>query len=264
MTGPLSRLVVRAADNRRPLLLATGLCGLAVAALAVAAPGALGLPLPGRAGAAVVVLVGLFGGVLGLVVHLWFPGGDGPDPDIVDRAPESAYIGTGTPVGGDVDDLLDRYDELSPPKRARADRVVRRRLRGATVTALTDQRGVTSREARALVESGGWTDDPLAAAFLAPGDVDLPLVTRVREWARGDRFVRGARAAATELGRVAGSSSSNAGGRPDRASGESSEDGAEVSEEADGARDDASTARTVTVRVTTTEARAATDGGGAR
>ncbi|USZ68344.1 hypothetical protein NGM10_01060 [Halorussus salilacus] len=43
--------------------------------------------------------------------------------------------------------------------------------------------GLSSEEARKAVETGAWTDDPTAAAFLAGEDgPEFPLSARLREW----------------------------------------------------------------------------------
>lgn len=111
-------------------------------------------------------------------------------------------------VGSDLDAAFDR---LGPDAKAshtageqrwltlKAARLLRTELRRSAITAL-ESRGHPREEAERLVDSGAWTDDLRAAAFL--GDVHLPLWMRVRDWASGEGKRRRAEAAVDELLRL--------------------------------------------------------------
>jgi len=72
------------------------------------------------------------------------------------------------PVPGDgLDETVGRWRLLLPVVGARRRRSIRSRLRAAAVESLVRSRPVTRAEATALVESGDWTDDPVAARYLA-------------------------------------------------------------------------------------------------
>lgn len=103
-----------------------------------------------------------------------------------------------TRVGADIDGAFDALDadDSTAWSTMNARRVLRSELRRAAVTALA-ARGHSREEAERLVETGAWTDDRRAAAFL--GDVTLPLRTRVRDWASGEGQRRRAEAAVEEL-----------------------------------------------------------------
>jgi len=62
-------------------------------------------------------------------------------------------------------------------------RAVRDLLRDIAVDAYADEQGVSEADARRAVETGTWTDDPVAAAFLAGEDgPTVSLLSRVRLW----------------------------------------------------------------------------------
>lgn len=71
-------------------------------------------------------------------------------------------------------------------------------LRALAVDLLRAERGHDVDGAREAIESGAWTDDPRAAAYLA-GTVSLPLPIRVRDWLAGERERRGIAATLAEL-----------------------------------------------------------------
>lgn len=57
-------------------------------------------------------------------------------------------------------------------------------LEDAVCEALRLRRGYSTDRARSLLESGEWTDDGVAAAFLAADAVDFPLRFRILRWLR--------------------------------------------------------------------------------
>lgn len=139
-------------------------------------------------------LLGAFGGVA-LVVLSWMVARRAtgqvdqavpPDPETVPDAPRP---------GERVDSLLSRW----PWRLDRSDReYLRDRLRTAAVYGeLADGRSKAA--ARERVEAGVWTEDPVAARFLA--ESGGPTVTeRLRLWLRGDAWTQhGARRAAGAL-----------------------------------------------------------------
>jgi hypothetical protein len=120
-------------------------------------------------------------------------------------------------VGEEIDDAFDalRSDDATAWSQLNAARVLRAELRRSTTTAL-ESRGHPPEAARRLVESGEWTDDRRAGAFL--GEVHMPLWMRVRDWASGEGTRRQAGAAVEELHRLteSGGSGGAGGPRPDR------------------------------------------------
>lgn len=104
-------------------------------------------------------------------------------------------------VGSDIDEAFDALtaDDATTWSTLNAGRMLRSELRRGTITAL-EARGHPREEAERLVDSGVWTDDRRAAAFL--GDKHLPLRVRVRDWASGDAERRKADAATEELLRL--------------------------------------------------------------
>ncbi|MBX0287808.1 hypothetical protein EGH22_15845 [Halomicroarcula sp. F28] len=130
-------------------------------------------------------LLGAFGGVALLVLG-WMVARRAtghveqaapPDPEIVPDAPRP---------GERVDDLLGRW----PWHLSAADRdYLRERLRTAAVyDQLGDGRSRAS--ARERVESGAWTDDPVAARFLADESAGPTVTERLRLALRGDAWTQ--------------------------------------------------------------------------
>ncbi|WP_226479235.1 DUF7269 family protein [Natrinema amylolyticum] len=86
---------------------------------------------------------------------------------------------------------------------SREGKQLRERLERAATDALVLERGLTEDEARAALENGTWTDDPLAAAQFTTTIPDwAPWHVRFRETVRRDRPRRAGRAAA-EIARIA-------------------------------------------------------------
>jgi hypothetical protein len=169
-------------------------------------------------------LLGAFGGVA-LVVLSWMGARRAtghvdqaapPDPETVPDAPRP---------GERVDDLLARW----PWGLDAADRdYLRERLRTAAVYG--ELGGGRSRAAaRERVESGAWTDDPVAARFLADSSTGPSVTERLRLSLRGDSWTQHAARRATRA-LADGGASSNA----RRASSDRRSDGGEGT---DGPRD---------------------------
>ncbi|PSQ16961.1 DUF58 domain-containing protein [Halobacteriales archaeon QS_8_69_26] len=115
--------------------------------------------------------------------------------------------------------LEEGQDHLLYPRRVRA------ALSNAAVAVLARYRGLTPATARDRVEAGEWTDDPVAAAFLAP-DAAVPApeegwIRRNPLARRGRAFGRGVRHAVAAVAAVAGADV----GPPSSLDGEESDEG---------------------------------------
>ncbi|WP_222920035.1 hypothetical protein [Natrinema sp. SYSU A 869] len=92
--------------------------------------------------------------------------------------PEAGATGAEQPVGRETEwTLLDAGDGRYRCRRNESAADVRRRLVDGAVRVVTTKRGLAADAAREAVRSGTWTDDPVAAAFLA---ADLPQPPRER------------------------------------------------------------------------------------
>ncbi|MFD1515754.1 DUF7269 family protein [Halomarina rubra] len=129
----------------------------------------------------------------------------------VDEAapPEPEYVEYVPVLGAEFDDLVD--DGLGVRETYFSDRPeeVREDLREQATRTLMRARGVAREDARALVESGRWTDDEAASQFLATNGA-APRSARIRAALRGESWLQyGARAAADEIVAVAREAASN-------------------------------------------------------
>ena len=91
----------------------------------------------------------------------------------------------------------------------RRDGDVRYQLRSLAVEGLVTVDGQSRDEAESRVDDGAWTDDPVAAAYLADQEATLPFWRRLRAWLRPaqtqkDRIVRTIEALATRFGEHTG------------------------------------------------------------
>lgn len=84
--------------------------------------------------------------------------------------------------GDDIDDQIDRL-QVKPGLRS-SGRGMRDRLRDAAIRSLVVHAGYDADAARSAVENGSWTDDPIAASFLA-GDDEYPTGIRIRAFLGG-------------------------------------------------------------------------------
>lgn len=152
--------------TRRPVAMALGVAVAAVGLAAVVQPSLLGR-LP-----AADPLVGVLG-LVALAFALATAGGSrrvqrrqAPDPE-----PEA--LPTVAPPGDDLDRLLAAADSGGARGDDRRHRL-RRQLRDAAVRAVQRREGCDVETARAAVEEGTWTDDPVAASYFTDGPVEVP------------------------------------------------------------------------------------------
>lgn len=156
---------------------------------------------------AVVTLVGLFGAVQGLRYASARRSRDRRATDLGE--PEQRV--RATVPGSDLDAEIARVASSSRGGyRSRA--ALRDRVREVAIANVARERNCSTAEAGRAVESGAWTDDPTAAAFLAD-DAPYPLRVRLRVAVSGEsRYGFGLRAAVDAIGRVeAGESGAEAG-----------------------------------------------------
>lgn len=99
--------------------------------------------------------------------------GRGPGP-IVDDPPEGVTAERGTTPGSAVDGRVERAADDGDADPVRAS------LRASAVRTLARDPEVSTEAASQAVESGTWTDDPLASAFLR--ERPAPLRARLRAW----------------------------------------------------------------------------------
>lgn len=102
--------------------------------------------------------------------------GDLPGPEAATTAPTA---------GDGLDDAL-ADPTLAVPLVGRSREAVRDRLREAAVATVRRRRNCSEEAARRRVETGAWTDDPVAASFLAEGATPDRPATRGRPPARPD------------------------------------------------------------------------------
>ncbi|EFW92996.1 hypothetical protein ZOD2009_06554 [Haladaptatus paucihalophilus DX253] len=191
--------------SRERLLLTVGVTSLLLAFVVVFAPWAVPeatvKPLVGwLADPTTVLLLAGAGGLLAIWSlgdgvtderdEIWQPRTD----------PERAHYDEHRTSGSDVDDGLGLSGNLGLESRERRSRraTTRRHVRRAAVETLAGD-GYTKTEARERLEDGSWTDDPRAAAFFGASSADIPLRTRITDWARGQTFDRRTERAVSEL-----------------------------------------------------------------
>lgn len=114
--------------------------------------------------------------VAALFLGLWFVGDRRLSEAERATSPDTEH-GYQVPVPGEG---IDRALEGRPRTKS-----VKRRLRERVRVTLVE-RGLSSEDADAAVEHGAWTDDRVAAAFLASDGSSVPLATRLRWLLRGD------------------------------------------------------------------------------
>ncbi|WP_121822905.1 DUF7269 family protein [Halostella salina] len=169
----------------------------AVAAIAaLAGPAAFGRPLadasdPNSVVAAAFATAGITLGAL-LLTLSWLPALERDEPT---HPPEEA---TATPYPGSSLDRAAGGPGLAPGLYGDDRRAVRERLRETAVRTTMAAEGCSREAARVAVESGRWTDDRVAAAFL--GDVAPPRHLRpLYRVSSAYAFGRGVSAAVREL-----------------------------------------------------------------
>lgn len=108
------------------------------------------------------------------------------------RTPDPEVLVTAPPPGGDLNEVL---AEFSEPHRLHYRRTrVQEGLRAAAIAVLTNYGSCSEREAEEQIESGTWTDNTYAAAFLGTPTHGPSLPVRLRVMIRGEsRFTRNVR-----------------------------------------------------------------------
>lgn len=194
-----------AADRERLRTAGFVLGGLSLAAAVVVALG-IGGERPVRLLAGIlpvarwaVLLLGLGAAAVGLLAVLTEPLADDDGVTLPpDRRTETRDDAV---VGRETDDTLraivDSTDGGGAWKRVR----LRGDLRSLAIELLRTEHGMDVDEAAAAIDTGEWTDDPRAAAYL--GDVPLPVRLRVSDWASGNPYERRVTATAAEIARLA-------------------------------------------------------------
>lgn len=159
--------------NVRTLLVGLGAAGVGLAGVLVVRPDlAAGLRLPRLA----VVIVGAVALVEGLRAVE-----SRRNAAFEQAAPADVEGGVETPTpGDDVDELLGAAARA--PRPVDEDRL-RRRLRAAAIAAVASRDGISRSAAAKRVDDGTWTDDPVAAGYLAEPET-LPRRWRVRKLVR--------------------------------------------------------------------------------
>jgi hypothetical protein len=113
-----------------------------------------------------------------------------PEPEYVERVPV---------LGAEFDQLVEDGLGLRATYFSEQPEEVREDLREQAIRTLIRKRALAREDARAMVESGQWTDDRTASRFLATDGV-APRSARVRAAIRGESWLQyGARAAADEI-----------------------------------------------------------------
>lgn len=162
--------------NRRRVQIAAGVAITACGLAATATPQLAGA-LPGRRIFVQVV------GALALVGVLLV--GSNRRATAVDRAetgdPERLAA---VPVPGD--DARDAFDRAGSIRFEGTGERQRKRVAAAAIAVVRRRYDCSETEARSLVASGEWTDDPHAAAFLAGEGGPRPSRIPIREWFRAD------------------------------------------------------------------------------
>jgi hypothetical protein len=167
-------------------LVALGL--LALAALPALLPGTADLPLVRSvgafagedAGAVALVAAGVLAGLAALLALL--PSStpdDGPFETLRERPPEAVTAAVWNRAGGEFDAALGRASGRGGSSMDD----IRSRLRSTATECQAAAAGIGEAAARERVESGDWTENPTARAFLASGsDVTPSLTSQVRLW----------------------------------------------------------------------------------
>jgi hypothetical protein len=119
--------------------------------------------------------------VLGGVVALAGVLGLSLDAEKSGEESETAESPPGDLLGAEFDETLARIERMSSTelRRSGASEDVRQRLREAAIAATARREGIDREAAASRVDSGEWTDDPVAAAFL--GSPRAPASVRWRE-----------------------------------------------------------------------------------
>jgi len=179
-----------------PVIVGAGLLALGLGFVAIVAPGAVP-DVDGQFGPSLVGAVAVLGAALAALYRL-NADRDQTDPLAVE------YRGDVVVPGADFDELLGETQKGSYTNRVKARESVLERTREAAVAVTAQTARIPTEEATTRVAEGTWTDDEVAADFLADGSspsaatdwVRTTLGRRSRFQARTDRVV-------TELGAMA-------------------------------------------------------------
>ena len=125
------------------------------------------------------------------------------DAEIALPAPDDDGGSDDRLVGDDVDAALAALGDTDRAGNGWKRVDVEKRVRGLAVDVLRAETDGGADEVAAALDSGAWTDDPRAAAYLGD-DVALPVRIRVADWASGDPHRRKVEATVAELAAVAG------------------------------------------------------------
>ena len=157
-----------------------------------------------------VVLVAFGGGAYGLV-QLYRTGVDEPEPNpLVALNPERAHYDENAISGEDIDKSVEAVGGELPESSAkdwwtyREKNDVQSSLEGVATRVLASEHDVSADAAAKLVESGEWTDDPRASAFLGTDTPDLPLKLQFLDWLSGEAYQRRVAATVDVIARHAG------------------------------------------------------------
>lgn len=125
--------------------------------------------------------VAVFATVAGLVA-IGRSASSGSEVDPPSEPDESDGASDLPTIGASFDTALAQVETLSATRLRRSEgpAYLRERLRAAAVATVAREEGIDHDRAAEVVDRGGWTDDPAAAAFLGE-DVAAPLGLRVRE-----------------------------------------------------------------------------------
>jgi hypothetical protein len=201
-------------DVLRPFLAVVGACALVLGVVAAFVPGG-GDAVAGSVGVVVgspiiVVLVTLAGGVYGLL-HLYRTGSsESTRNPLVGLAPERAHYGNHTVAGEGIDESVEAVGGELPESKAkdwwtyREKKDVQSALETVSVRVLASEHDVSEAAAQRLVDSGEWTRDPRAAAFLGSDAPELPLKLQFWDWLSGEAYQRRVEATVDEIARHAG------------------------------------------------------------
>lgn len=157
-----------------------------------------------------VVLVALGGGAYALV-QLYRTGASEPEPNpLVELAPERAHYDENAIVGADIDESVEAVGGELPESSAKDWWTYRERndvqssLEGVARRVLASEHDVGPDAAAKLVETGEWTEDPRASAFLGTDTPDLPLRLQFVDWLSGEAYQRRVAATVDAIARHAG------------------------------------------------------------
>jgi hypothetical protein len=149
---------------------------LVVAGAAVSRSPGLGGVLSGSVTRTVLAALGVGVALSAIVVSL---DGDGEGGTADDRktAATGGNGAAGAALGAEFDATLARIEGMSSTelRRSEAPVEVRRRLREAAIATVVRRAGVDRETATRRVETGEWTDDPVAAAFLGAPRASAPV-----------------------------------------------------------------------------------------